>query len=863
MKKILSCLIAAMLIMSCFISASAEDELVLFVDGKATENGDGSMEAPFASFEAAQSKIRELKKNGEYPSGGITVYVREGNYSFKDGLTFTAEDSGEENAPVTWRPYINESVKLLGGSEIKLSDCTVVTDSSILSKMPSGMSGKVYQINLREKGLDMYGDLNVTGHASYYTRLYGVTQGNLPVPEIFYNGEAMPLAQYPNKGSYMTIDKVVDPGENMWGWSSETPPRPGTFGISDTRAKRWSTATDAWVWGNWQYDWSDQTCPVKYVDGTAQTIELGIQSCYELTVGQKFYIYNLIEELDVPGEWFLDKTTGILYLYPLDTNPNSSMILSFSSSTVVTMEKVSNFNFREFEILGTRANGITATNLNNVKLSYLSIGNLSGVGISALACYNTTIEGCNIYNTGMKSIDVSGGDGYTLTPSNNLVFNNHLHDFGRLVTTYEGGIRATGVGNHIKNNLIYNGSHLGVNPGGNDNIFEYNEIRDVMKTSADMGAVYCDFGMTSRGNVFRYNKIHSLKSDSAHAGKYAIYLDNCSSGMDVYGNFIYDIDGTGVFINGGRNNSVYHNVFANLTNYSVYHNASGMAAGWGWYQGWLNGSRNYGLLGESTAPYNSETYSKYPNMNGILDDNPPMTKYNRLEKNVTYNAISEYKISPEDGGTGLTMEDMYDNNTIIPGLDTKNDVGFTDIQKSNFSLKDDSVVYEKIEDFPKLEYDRMGLVTSQLKSLLYKNSVALAIGKSCSYVNFERTLVDSNDYEITPFIENDRTYVPVRFLFESFGATVEYNNGEITADYNGNVIKLNQNSNIAYLNGAEIEMENAVITKNGRTFVPLRAISELLEKKVFWDDCGLIVVTEKDISEKMNEDRVYDLYNRM
>ena len=57
-----------------------------------------------------------------------------------------------------------------------------------------------------------------------------------------------------------------------------------------------------------------------------------------------------------------------------------------------------------------------------------------------------------------------------------------------------------------KNNLIYDGTHLGLNIKGNDIIVEYNDIHDVLKTSSDMGAIYSGQIMAQRGNVFRYNK---------------------------------------------------------------------------------------------------------------------------------------------------------------------------------------------------------------------------------------------------------------------------------------------------------------------------------------------------------------------
>ena len=53
-----------------------------------------------------------------------------------------------------------------------------------------------------------------------------------------------------------------------------------------------------------------------------------------------------------------------------------------------------------------------------------------------------------------------------------------------------------------------------------------------------------------------------------------------------------------------------------------------------------------------------------------------------------------------------------------------------------------------------------------------------------------------------------------------------------------------------------------MIIENDRIFLPLRDVSELFGKEVFWADCGLVVVSDKNIEKYMNEDRIYDLYNR-
>ena len=871
MKKLVSILIVLSAIMQMPCVQAKEQPLKIYVSQEAEAGGDGSLEHPYATLNEARDAIREIKANGAYPAGGISVNVRQGNYFITEGFNLTEEDSGADGAPITWCVYPGEEVKLIGGAEIKLGECQPVTDSRILSKIKYPVEGKIYEIDLKAKGIDGYGDLYVTGHASYYTKLYGLTKGDLPTPSIYYNGEYMNLAQYPNLGEYMLVDKRVKDGLTAKKWyamaddpSRPDKPEPSVFSVNDDHIANWGDAKDAWVFGYWQYDWSDQTMSVAKIDPEKKTIEPGDPNYYTITPGQRCYIYNLIEEMDVPGEWYYDKNSGKLYLYPLDNNPESSMILSFSENPIIKLENVKNVVIRDFEVTGTRNCGIYAKSCENLKLCYLAVDKLSGEGIIA-GGKNVRVEGCSIFETGKKGIDIKGGDQKTLTPCNNVVFNNCIHDFAKLVTTYEGGVRYFhSVGITVKNNLIYNSPHLAINPGGNDNICEYNEIHSVLKEASDMGAIYADFGMTQRGNIFRYNLIHDCESDTSQSNKVqAIYLDNSSSGSTVYGNIIYNIKGDGVFLNGGRDNTVTHNIFANVES-GVRLTASGRNVSWGWYQNWLDGKRTFGLIGDDILPYESELYSKYPHMNGILDDDPPSPKYNIITENVAYKSEKCYDIDPQSNyGTGLVESDMYEMSEIDEGLSTAKDIGFINISKNNFGLKDDSAVYEKYEDFEKIDVSRMGLVTSQLKGLLSKDAVALAIDKPISYVNWERKLIDDTNVEVVPFIENDRTYVPARFLSEALGASVEWTDGKAYIDLGGETMVFTPDSSEVEYQGAVIDVEAPLIIRNDRIFVPLRAVSELYGKKVFWDNCGLVIVSGADLTDVMNEDRIYDLYNRM
>lgn len=91
--------------------------------------------------------------------------------------------------------------------------------------------------------------------------------------------------------------------------------------------------------------------------------------------------------------------------------------------------------------------------------------------------------------------------------------------------------------------------------------------------------------------------------------------------------------------------------------------------------------------------------------------------------------------------------------------------------------------------------------------------------------------------DVLPFIENDRTYVPVRLISENLGCEVEWEQDTQTAvvKRGGTQIRMRLGSRIVSVNGEEREINSAVQMRNDRTFLPIRAVSELLGCGVDWD----------------------------
>ena len=140
-------------------------------------------------------------------------------------------------------------------------------------------------------------------------------------------------------------------------------------------------------------------------------------------------------------------------------------------------------------------------------------------------------------------------------------------------------------------------------------------------------------------------------------------------------------------------------------------------------------------------------------------------------------------------------------------------------------------------------------VTSRLDvSIEADDAMVLLIGSPFAYINNQRQLVDTANIQVQPVIENDRTLVPARFISESMGALVSWEpeTGSATVSQNGQTICFVIGSRQYTVNGEPREMDTEAKIINDRTFLPLRVMAETVGKKVFWDDKGLIVISNRE-----------------
>ena len=109
-------------------------------------------------------------------------------------------------------------------------------------------------------------------------------------------------------------------------------------------------------------------------------------------------------------------------------------------------------------------------------------------------------------------------------------------------------------------------------------------------------------------------------------------------------------------------------------------------------------------------------------------------------------------------------------------------------------------------------------------------------------LNENEIQIDENP-AVVPFIDNDRTLVPLRFISEALGYDVGYNDEDkgIILTKDDKTVNLKVNSEYYTVNGEEFKLDTEVQIYEDRTFVPVRALSELIGMNVEWDS-GVISI---------------------
>jgi Right handed beta helix region len=632
-------------------------------------------DGPFAGLERARDAIRKLRALGGLPQESVRVTVRGGLYPLEKAFQLTAEDSGMAEAPVIYRAFPGEEVRFLGGKVVR--GFKPVIDPTILSRLDESARAKVVQADLRALGISEFGDPGGGGL------------------ELFFADKPMRLSRWPNDGFARIVDVLGKTPVDVRGTKGCVE---GLFTFDSDRPKRWADEKDPWVHGYWFWDWSDQRQRVKAIDLAQRTIEIAPPyHGYGYRKGQWYYAYNLLSEIDQPGEWYLDRDTGVLYFWPPDSLETGRAIVSVLP-TLVLMENTSHVTLRGFIFEAARSTALIISGGTGNRIIGCTIRNVGGSALSISGGSNHGIVGCDIYQCGAGGVSLSGGDRKMLTAASHYADNNHIHDYGRWQPMYSAGLNLSGVGLRATHNLIDNAPHQAISFGGNDHLIEFNEIHSVCYESNDAGAIYSGRDWTMRGTIIRHNYLHDISGFEGR-GCVGVYLDDMFCGTEIIGNVFYRVT-RAAFIGGGRDCRIENNIFIDCRP-AVHVDAR--ALGWAKYHAddWVKEGHEKGTL--SGIQYQKPPYSvRYPGLMDILSEEPEAPKGNVITRNICVGGRWE-----EIESNARPFISIHDNLL-------NEDPHFVNAPNQDFRIKDDSPAYQF--GFKQLPIERIGLYQDESRA---------------------------------------------------------------------------------------------------------------------------------------------------
>ena len=543
------------------------DEIVLNVDDDGDDNSLST--APVKTLEKAKEIVKALK--GRYPEKAYRVVFNEGEYRFSNGITFDTSDSGTPDKPIIYEGAEGANVIFKGSKEISLTNMEPVGDD-IKALLKEDVKDKVYKIDLRTQGIEEIPAFSSSTwlEAKEYVGLY-------------LDGKEQPIAQFPNgDGKYSIWESVIDPGE-----AGSNSKNGATIKVSDEEIKRWGNAKDFWVGGYFARDYRYERVNGKSIDAENMTITFakGTDATVSSDESRRWKIYNLIEELDMPGEWYIDRENLILYYYPPKNITNGTFEISTLADNFITMTETQNVIFKNIEFAQSKADAISmGKDVKNIKITNCSFENLGRAGIRTYGSVTGSFEGlynyldapsfveisdCNFYNLGSAAIFMyGGGNRETLTESRNKITNNYIEKVSQnrkcvAAITIEGGIGTT-----VSNNVIHNTPFQAINFFGNNHKIQYNELENVCNEATDAGAIYSGRSYVMRGNEVSYNFVHDYRVHDDRVPleqTSAIYLDDLMSGVAINHNIIVN-GNTGIHVSGGQDNDIENNIILKTDN---------------------------------------------------------------------------------------------------------------------------------------------------------------------------------------------------------------------------------------------------------------------------------------------------------
>lgn len=521
---------------------SAEADFYVAVDGNDSWGGRlpspnaGKTDGPFRTLARARDAIRYLKAAGPV-NRSLTVRVRGGRYSLHESFVLRPDDSGTEEYPITYAGYPGEKALFSGGI--------------VINGWKQG-SGPLWTVKVPQ----------VKGETIYFRQL-------------FVNGQRRIRARLPKEGFYGTPEPAVPKSQSVPLDSNLNNPinlRGFRFKPGEIR-QDWTNLEDVEV-VILQF-WTEARLFIENIDPATRTVLFTGSSFRPLSWSKGYYVDNVLEGLNKPGEWYLNRKSGVLSYWPMPGEElnKTEVIVPVAEELVRFQGKVDDGQFVEHIILRDFLFSHTAWKVPEKGYAYPQ----AEVASTAFPYWSSpsstpvqhpqssqrlpaalVLEGarnCKLENNEVTHLGAWGIELWRGCKQNWIV-GNLISDVGAGAIkigepTYRENDIEVASHNVVTDNSVADGcatylaaAAIWVGQSGFNEI-AHNEIRGAWQWAISLGWVWNYMPPTrSHNNIVEYNHIHHL-GHSVLGTHGAIYTLGLSPGTCIRHNLIHDISGGG------------------------------------------------------------------------------------------------------------------------------------------------------------------------------------------------------------------------------------------------------------------------------------------------------------------------------
>jgi hypothetical protein len=465
---------------------------------------------------------------------------------------------------------IDGNTVIRGSIDLDISKAKKVKDKNIKSRLCSEVASKILELDISDIDLSAWKEMNK--EFSLISSPNHIRWESL-VPLVFVNSKPLRLSCWPNEDWAVVADfgnagifndsAMFDSKKNIPSDGTELP----WFYYSGDRPSRWLKNDEILLSGFWAFDWHNSVVSAGKIDIKKKTITLGSRVSFGLRNGnsktRRWRAYNLIEEIDVPGEYAIDRQSKKIYFIPpSDVSDIKRISIATGTNALYVCDGVKNKEFENIIFEESHSQGVVLKNCENVVFKNCIFRNMTREGVFIdRSCKNCVVDGCTFENFSHTAVQIAGGDKMYLMNGNNEILSSTIRNTSQGIAKSGCAIKVIGVGNAVRDCNIYNIPDIGIYFKGCNLALDGCLISNVCYVVDDSAAYYQGRNAFNRGNVLKNNLFIDTGTEFNH-GNAAIYFDDGDCGNIVYSNLFVRCGFPGranfgtVFSHGGYDNFV-------------------------------------------------------------------------------------------------------------------------------------------------------------------------------------------------------------------------------------------------------------------------------------------------------------------